>query len=121
MAAMKRVITWCQSLPLPWRAWRIVEQVSAGDEVPERLPYRGVVLVGAPESAKWAVFDCPCRTGHRLMVNLDRARHPFWRIESQKPLSIHPSIDDIIPDRRCHFIVRGGKIRWAYYNRRVTE
>lgn len=112
MAEMKRLVAWWQSLPLPWRTWRIVEHVGAGDEVPERLPYRGVVLVGAPRSATWAVLDCPCRAGHRLMVNLDRTRHPFWRIESGKPLSIRPSIDNITPERRCHFIVRGGKTSW---------
>ena len=113
MAGMKSLIAWWQSLPLPWRPWRIVGQVGAGDEVPELLPQRGVVLVGAPESPTWAVFDCPCRTGHRLMVNLDRTRHPFWTIQSRRPLSIRPSIDDITLERRCHFIIRGGKLIWA--------
>ena len=121
MARMTKLRAWWQSLSLPWRAWRIVGHVGAGDEVPDRLPNRGVVLVGAPGSATWAAFDCPCRTGHRLMVNLDRARHPFWRIDSLKPLSIRPSVDDITPGRRCHFVLRGGKIRWAHYDRRVTE
>ena len=113
MARMKKLIAWWQSLPIPWRAWRIVGYVNAGDEVPNRLPDRGVVLVGKPALPTWAVFDCPCRTGHRLMVNLDRTRHTYWSIDSLKPLSIHPSIDDITSKRRCHFIVRGGKIRWA--------
>ena len=121
MAGMKKLTAWWQSLPLPWRAWRIVGQVDAGDEVPDRLPDRGVVLVGMPEDATWAVLDCPCRTGHRLMVNLDRARHPFWSVDSLKPLSIHPSIDDITPERRCHFSVRGGKIKWARDDWGVTE
>ena len=121
MAGMKKLTAWWQSLPLPWRAWRIVGQVDAGDEVPDRLPDRGVVLVGMPEDATWAVLDCPCRTGHRLMVNLDRARHPFWSVDSLKPLSIRPSIDDITPERRCHFSVRGGKIKWARYDWGVTE
>ena len=110
---MHILTAWWQSLPLPWRKWRIVGKVSAGDEVPEHLPHRGVILVGPSESATWVVFDCPCRAGHRLLVNLDNTRHPSWRIESHKPLSIHPSIDDITPERRCHFIVRAGKIIWA--------
>lgn len=110
---MKRLVAWWRSLPLPWRSWRIVERVGAADEVPERLPQRGVVLVGAPASRAWAVFDCPCGTGHRLMVNLDRTRHPFWTIEFREPLSILPSIDNITPERRCHFIIRDGKIGWA--------
>ena len=113
MAGMKKLVAWWQSLPIPWRVWRIVGQVVAGDEVPDRLPDRGVVLVGRPGRSTWAVFDCPCRAGHRLMVNLDSARHPYWRVDSLKPLSIRPSIDDITPERRCHFIVRRGKIRWV--------
>ena len=113
MAGLKRLIARWQSLPLPWRSWRIAGQVEAGDEVAEHLPYRRVVLVGAPEHPTWVVFDCPCRTGHRLMVNLDPARHPFWRIESPRPLSIYPSIDNLTLERRCHFIIRNGKLRWA--------
>ena len=113
MARMKGLIVWWQSLALPWRAWRIVGKVEAGDEVGECLPYRGVVLVGTRDRATWAVFDCPCRTRHRLMVNLDSARYPFWRIESRKPLSIRPSIDDITTQRRCHFTIRDGKLSWA--------
>ena len=121
MAGMKKLIDWWQSLPLPWRAWRVVGHVVTGDEVPARMPDKGVVLVGSPRSATWAAFDCPCRTGHRLMVNLDRARHPFWSVDSLKPLSIHPSIDDITLERRCHFTVRGGRINWTHYDRRVTK
>jgi len=47
------------------------------------------------------------------MVNLEKTRRPAWRIESLRPLSIRPSIDNVTPERRCHFIVRDGKITWA--------
>ena len=112
---MKRLVPWWRSLPFPWRRWRIVERVNAADEVPERLPQRGVVLVGEAKCPAWAVFDCPCGTGHRLMLNLDQARYPYWTIEVPKPLSIRPSIDNITSERRCHFIVRSGEIRWALW------
>ena len=121
MAGMNRLVAWWQSLPFPWRAWRVVAHVSAGDEVPSQIPGKGVVLVGALGRTTWAAFDCPCRKGHRLMVNLDRSRHPFWSIDSVKPLTIRPSIDNISPERRCHFFVHGGKINWAHYNRRIAE
>lgn len=112
MAALKP-IRWWQRLPLPWRPWRIVGHVPAGDEVPDRLPRRGVVLVEPGEGPTWAAFDCPCRTGHRLMVNLDTRRRPAWHIDSPRPLTIRPSIDDITAERRCHFVIRRGKIEWA--------
>ena len=121
MAGLKELIAWWRSLPVPWRAWRVVGQVGAADEVPDRLPGKAAVLVGPPGAATWAVFDCPCRKGHRLMVNLDRARHPFWSVYSLKPLSILPSIDDMTSERRCHFVVHGGRIRWARHDRRVIE
>ena len=47
------------------------------------------------------------------MINLDENRHPSWNIDCLKPLTIRPSIHDITPQRRCHFFVRGGRIRWA--------
>ena len=113
MAGMKELIARWQSLPLPWRPWRIAGQVGAADEVADRLAYGEVILVGAPERLAWAIFDCPCRTGHRLMLNLDRSRYPAWRIESIRPLSLRPSIDAATSERRCHFVVRRGKISWA--------
>ena len=118
---MKRSGAWWRLLPLPWRPWRIVGEVDAVDEVPDQLPRGGVVLVGEPDCLTWAVFDCPCRTGHRLVLNLDSLRYPYWSVDSLKPLSIRPSINDIAHERRCHFILRGGRIKWARYNRGVTE
>ena len=111
MASLKRFIwRW-----LPHRApkWRVVSRVAAGDEIPDLIPERGVVLVGTRAKPTWAAFDCPCQRGHRIMINLDPSRHPAWRIEAGKPLSIRPSIDDITAKRRCHFFVTRGKIVWA--------
>lgn len=111
--ASVNVIGWWHWLPLPWRRWRVVGRVDAGDEVPDRLPPKGVVLVGTSERPTWVAFDCPCRRGHRLMVNLNKARQPAWHVESLRPLSIRPSIDNITQQQRCHFFIRGGKIVWA--------
>ena len=46
MAGINRLIAWWESLAFPWRAWRVIGQVGAGDEVPDRLPAKGVFLVG---------------------------------------------------------------------------
>jgi Family of unknown function (DUF6527) len=96
----------------PGRSWRIVAIVEAADEIPDKLPAKGAVLVGAPDRPKWLAFDCPCKTGHRIMVTLDRARYPHWTLYDAKKLTMFPSIDYGSPERRCHYLIRGGKIFW---------
>jgi hypothetical protein len=98
---------------LPFRRWRIVGTVADADEVPDRLPRRGAILVGTDGIPKWIVFDCPCRTGHRIMLNADRLRRPYWSIVSQRRLTIAPSVDALGNGRRCHYFVRHGKTFWT--------
>lgn len=119
MAGMKKLLAWWRSLTLFWRPWHIAGYVDAADEVPAVLSAKGVILVGSEGNPTWAALDCPCRRGHRLMVNLDKSRRPVWTIDSMKPLTIRPSIDDITPDGQCHFVLRRGRIRWAYADRRT--
>ena len=121
MAGMKKLRSWWRSLALQWRPWRIAGYVGVADEIPDQLPAKGVIVVGVEGNSTWAALDCPCNTGHRLMVNLDRYRCPVWTIDSITPLTIRPSIDDITSDRQCHFVVRRGRIRWAYAARRVSS
>jgi hypothetical protein len=105
-----RVPAW---LRLPWLRWRAVGRVDAADELPEHLPRRGVMLVGPQAKPTWAVFDCPCRQRHRIMLNLDASRRPRWQVTNLAPLTVAPSIDAITATRRCHFWVRDGRIRWV--------
>lgn len=107
------VIPWWRKIPLPWRRWRMVLFVEAADEIPDRLPHRGAVVVGTMQRPKWIAFDCPCGTGHRVMVNLDQGRRPFWVLR-EIPLTLTPSIDDRVDGRRCHFMMTRGRVRWAY-------
>lgn len=120
MAGLKKLISWLRALLMLWRPWAIAGYVEAADEIPDHLPHKGVILVGTAGIPTWAVLDCPCRKGHRLMVNLDKSRLPVWTIDSMKPLTIRPSIDDITSERQCHFVVRQGRIRWAHTDRRAT-
>ena len=113
MAVLRRLLSWYSTASVRWRRWRLVATVDAGDELPETLPRRGVVLVGASSRPQWAVFDCPCKNDHRLMLNLDTRRYPCWQIIESRPLSIRPSIDAASDVGRCHFVVRRGRIRWA--------
>jgi hypothetical protein len=114
MAELNR-IPWWEWLPI--FPWRIVAAVAAADEVPTTLPRNGVVLVGNHQHSKWLVFDCPCRTGHRIMINLDRANRPYWRLSGRYRISVEPSIDFKNAQRRCHYFIRNGKIAWAHDHR----
>jgi Family of unknown function (DUF6527) len=108
--ALTNQIRWRDRFPR--RSWRLVMKIDNADEVPSDLPRRGVVLVGSMNLPKWLVFDCPCRRGHRVMLNLDVHRRPTWKMVNQRPLTTSPSIDDYAIDR-CHFFIRNGKIQWA--------
>lgn len=110
-ASMK--IRWWQWLPI--HNWRIIGCVEAADEVPDRLPRHGAVLVGSERIPKWIIFDCPCRSGHRIMLNADKARRPAWTITqgARKKLTLYPSVDYADGKRRCHYFVRHGKILWT--------
>ncbi len=98
---------------LPFQGWRIVGAIDFADEVPERLPRNAVALVADSTRVKWIVFDCPCRTGHRIMLNADRDRKPYWTLEQDRPLTVSPSIDSRGEKRRCHYFIRRGRILWA--------
>jgi hypothetical protein len=80
-------------------------------DVPDSLDRHTVAVVVEP--ATWAVFECPCGHGHRLMVRLrphDRMSH--WSLAGDPP-TLHPSIDSTIGGRRCHFWLQGGRVRWV--------
>lgn len=105
---------WWTWIPLPLARWRVVLEVENADEIPERLPPRGAALVGSVDAPKWVAFDCPCGDGHRIMLNLDQGRRPYWRATRLNPLSLHPSIDDrSVGHRRCHFLMLHGRVKWV--------
>jgi len=104
-------ITWWKWLP--FQRWRVVGAAEAADQVPDCLPRNGVALVAASGRTKWIVFDCPCRTGHRIMLNADASRRPYWAMQSSRHLTIFPSIDFRGKTTRCHYFIRNGQIQWA--------
>lgn len=104
-------IPWFQWLP--FQRWRVVLTVEAADEIPSRLPRNGAVLIGSPARPKWIAFDCPCRTGHRVMLNCDPVRRPHWQVAPHRHLTINPSVDSQQRARRCHYFVHNGRIRWV--------
>lgn len=98
---------------IPWPFWRLVAIVEAADEIPERVPRRGVLLVGTHVQPKWLAFDCPCGSGHRVMINLDANRRPCWRFLGSRLLTISPSVDSCMADHRCHYLITRGRVVWV--------
>lgn len=109
MASVIR-IPWWQWFPR--RSWRIVLVIEAADEIPPRLPRNGVAFVGTRQQPKWLAFDCPCHTGHRVMVTLDAGHSPHWTLVKEKKLTLWPSVDYRVLGRRCHYIIKNGRIIW---------
>lgn len=99
-----------------WRPrlrWRVIGAVSAADEVPSRLPRNTAILVGSRRSPKWLGFDCPCRKGHRILLNLDQQRTPHWHLGSERRVTLSPSIDSFGPNGRCHYFIKRGRVIWV--------
>ena len=102
------------AMRLVFRPWLLAGTVSEADEVPERIPARRAFLVGAPSGWKWLVLDCPCRAGHRVMLNLDPVRRPCWnvRVSPKRRITVSPSIDYKGSDRSCHYLIKAGRVVW---------
>ena len=115
MASLKR-IPWWRKLPLPFK-WSVVLVVDAADEIPDKLPRSAAVRVQDGDQPKWIAFDCPCKRGHRVMLNLDQRRRPYWTVTASSRFTISPSVNDFSIDSNCHYFVRSGKIQWVPYTK----
>ena len=84
-------------------------------DLPKALPRHELALVGGDDKhPKWAVFECPCGTGHRIAVPLTARNRASWRVsrDANGQPSLHPSIDSA-DGARCHFWLSGGRVRWS--------
>lgn len=97
------------------RPWRVEATVSEVDQVPRRIRAHRAFLVAAEARRKWLVFDCPCGSGHRILLNLDRSRRPFWtlRVAKDRRFTLEPSVDYRDDRRSCHYFLRHGRVSWA--------
>jgi Family of unknown function (DUF6527) len=98
---------------IPGRRWHIAIRVPTADQIPAGFPARSTVMVGTRADPRWLAFDCPCGTGHQIMLNLDRRRTPCWTVASTRRLTVGPSIDSRQSGRRCHYFIREGKVTWV--------
>ena len=95
-----------------WRRWKADLTAGSVGDSSEHVPPRHAIVVGPPEHPKWLIFDCPCRRGHRVMLNLDAGHRPRWQISQSTPLTLHPSVDEHSHVGHCHYVVREGRVRW---------
>jgi Family of unknown function (DUF6527) len=94
------------------RRYCVTRVVDAAAEIPSEIPTYGAVVVGSSKRPTWIAFDCPCCRGHRVMLNLDYRRYPYWTLAATRPISLRPSIDAMVDGRRCHYFVHRGKVHW---------
>jgi len=106
------------------RAWRdfrrdqaaqqipVALRISHRSELPDHLDQRRLYLIGDPP--KWAVLACPCGTGHQIDLNLSSPGRPRWKVtlDYRNRPSVSPSIH-VMSERRCHFWLDHGFIRWC--------
>jgi len=94
------------------RLWK-VEHFASNSGVPESIARRTLVVVGDPPV--WAMFECPCGSGHRIMVRLKpHDQVTMWTLSGgPEAPTLWPSVDSVLPERRCHFWLRGGRVRWV--------
>jgi len=95
------------------RRWRVTGTYDDIDDVPEVLKTRDIAIVATPQFVKWIIFDCPCRAGHRIMINADPSRKPAWDLRATLPATICPSVDFANHERRCHYSIVNGRTHWA--------
>ena len=100
---------------LPPRRWRVFDAVLSADDVPGQIPLHRAILVSTPTLDKWLAFNCPCGTGHRIVLNLDSNRNPYWRLGMSilGKISLSPSIDYKDVRVRCHYMITKGRVIWT--------
>ncbi len=105
----KWLLNWVEWL-LPARGLVVVE----GEDPPDGLPRRDLVLL-RDAGEDWSVaMRCPCGCGQRVELALIPEAKPRWslRLEPGKLPTLSPSVW-LRDGCRSHFFVRRGRIRWV--------
>lgn len=96
------------------RVTKVLVTPGRGD-LPTELNPRRVYQLGEP--GKWVVLECPCGRGHLLELNLAHPGRARWTLTTTGDSlgglpSLSPSVD-FKAERRCHFWLRDGRVRWV--------
>lgn len=92
--------------------YRLFHQVAHPS--PQQVTSDAIIVTQAGRVEKVATFRCPGPCSRRILLNLNPARTPNWRIESDwlgRP-SITPSVRQP-SDCRCHFWIITGAVHWC--------
>jgi len=80
-------------------------------DLPDIPRAKEITIAGSPELMKWLRIDCPCGEGHIITLPLSKDGVNQWAIDINS-LTVRPSIDRH-GDRRCHFWIQNGEVRWV--------
>jgi len=109
-----RIIDWWRRQQRTVPRIDTIEYYERQSEAPISIPRQTLAIIGKGEHLKWAMFECPCGTGHKIMINLAASRSPHWRLASDKGIpSLLPSIDYQDDHGRCHFWLRAGRVEFT--------
>lgn len=90
-----------------------VQRFASRRDIPGRLPRRVMAVVDG--NPGWIIFECPCGTRHERIELMRTPINglPAWQLSlhSESP-TVHPSVD-YVDDRRCHYWIRDGRVRWV--------
>lgn len=81
--------------------------------LPGHIGRHELAIAGDP--AAWAVLECPCGNGHRLDIRIrPYGKATVWKLsETSSGPSMYPSVDFDSAQRRCHFWLDRGRVRWV--------
>lgn len=90
-----------------------VHTYASAASLPAQLGRHVIAVAGDPPA--WAVMECPCGTGHQLRIRIrPHGNIAAWHLsETKRGPSLRPSVDFDTTDRRCHFWLDEGRVRWV--------
>jgi hypothetical protein len=109
---LKKVTEWWRKIQRK-HAFKRVLIIESMTELPARLN-SNLYIVRRGGHDRRAVFNCPCKCGRRIDLNLVKAGGPQWifRLEKCKA-TIEPSV--WLLEERCqsHFFIRENNVEWV--------
>lgn len=106
--------------PQWWRRWQAASTrwwpyrvaIVSDDEIPKRLRWRRIYVVGTP--AWRAVFTCPCGCADAIELSITPEIRPYWTLDADRAgrATLSPSV---CRTGACHshYFIRDGRLLWV--------